>query len=567
MAKQNFLAGGYYGKLGQTVGQRWKNIRTIRTYVIPHNPRTAVQQANRGKFGDCVFYAQVANQMNFDATCFVHESITKWNYRMKTARSLQDLGLEELMRFPLYPTDFSVPYLISGASVTRLIDATHIEVTVEGTLPESKRVLNLILLLPGTEDWKDRLAICQGENTAANPSVFTFRLPEDLTLSDGLQGRFVSIDDTDSSTDLISSSQIPIEIATTDVHTFDTTVTAISRQSDYFRFTFAEPYNNGTNTVSSVSLSCVVKGAIVTLSAASPTLINDNGYFALVVPFTASAGEEIPALPSGSSLTIDSISSISALVEATAENVTESISDTSDLVREFSTFYDIQNQLGNGYLRFKLDSAPTLQTAASVSAEQKTNPCIYWVTETEARAVSVSGNYVRLALQAGSDGFSLAMVGSYIKPLSNIDVTANGVTYRITSKEYVYDTSGMNAVVTTEAQSEMQDDRIIMVLNTDSYEDVPSITNVACNESGTVGVLMSSGSYAGRGTFSRVGSYEFTSSECSITLLLSSVSILQEGEVGINFYPTPFNLTLTQGGKQFGIRVYNGDEAILVQNF
>ena len=566
MAKQNFLAGGYYGKLGQTVGQRWKNIRTIRTYVIPHNPRTAVQQANRGKFGDCVFYAQVANQMNFDATCFVHESMTKWNYRMKTARGLQDLGLEELMRFPLYPTDFSVPYLISGASVTRLIDATHIEVTVEGTLPEAQRVLNLILLLPGTEDWKDRLAICQGENTAANPSVFTFRLPEDLTLSDGLQGRFISIDDTDSSTDLISSSQIPIAIATTDVHTFDTTVTAISRQSDYFRFTFTEPYNNGTNAVSGVSLSCVVKGAIVTLSAASPTLINDNGYFALVFPFTASAGEEIPALPSGSSLTIGSISSISALVEATAENVTESISDTSDLMREFSTFYDIQNQLGNGYLRFQLDSAPTLQTAASVSAEQKTNPCIYWVTATGARAVSVSGNYVRLALQSGSDGFSLAMVGSYIKPLSNIDVTANGVTYRITSKEYVYDTSGLNAVVTTEAQSNMQDDRIIIVLNIDSYEDVPSITNVACNESGRVGVLMSDGTYAGQGTFSSVGSYEFTSSECSITLLLSGVSITQEGEVGVNFYPTPFDLTLTQGGKQFGIRVYSGDEGILVEN-
>lgn len=566
MAKQNFLAGGYYGKLGQTVGQRWKNIRTIRTYVIPHNPRTAVQQANRGKFGDCVFYAQVANQMNFNATCFVHESMTKWNYRMKTARGLQDLGLEELMRFPLYPTDFSVPYLISGASVTRLIDGTHIEVTVEGTLPESKRVLNLILLLPGSEGWKDRLAICQGENTVANPSVFTFRLPEDLTLSDGLQGRFISIDDTDSSTDLISSNQLSIEIATTDVHTFDTTVTAISRQSDYFRFTFAEPFNNGTNAVNGVSLSCVVKGAIVTLSIASPTLINDNGYFALIVPISASAGEEIPALPSGSSLTIGSISSISALVEATAENVTESISDTSDLIREFSTFYDIQNQLGNGYLRFQLDSTPTLQTVASVSAEHKQNPCIYWTTETATRGVSVSGNYVRLALQTGTEGFSLAMVGSYIKPLSDIDVTANGVTYRITSKEYAYDTSGLNAVVTTEAQSEMQNDRIIMVLNVDTYEDVPSITNVVCDESGTMGVLMSGGSYAGRGTFRSVGNYEFTSSECSITLLLSGVSITREGEVGTDFYPTPLDLTLTQGGKRFGIRVRNGDEAILVQN-
>lgn len=409
MAKQNFLAGGYYGKLGQTVGQRWKNIRTIRTYVIPHNPRTAIQQANRGKFGDCVFYAQVGNQMNFNATCFVHESMTKWNYRMKTARNLQDLNMEELMRFPLYPTSFSVPYLITAASITQLIDTTHIQVTVEGTLPSVKRVLNLLLLLPGQEDWKDRLAICQGENTAENPSVFTFRLPEDLHLSDGLQGRFISIDDTDSATDLISSGQIEIPIEGVDIHTFDTTVTAISRQSDYFRFTFAEPYNNGTNAVSGVSLSCVVRGAIVTLTVDSPSLINDNGYFALIVPFTATATEEIPALPNGSYLSIESVSSISSTVEATAENVTESVEDSTDLIREFSAITNISQVGSSLFARFRLDDAPTLSTASSVTVEQKHNPLIQWQTESVARDVSISGNFVRIALHTSGEAAKLAM--------------------------------------------------------------------------------------------------------------------------------------------------------------
>ena len=50
MAIQNFLSGGYYGKLGETVGQRWKNKRTIRSYVIPRNPRTEKQQAKRVRF-------------------------------------------------------------------------------------------------------------------------------------------------------------------------------------------------------------------------------------------------------------------------------------------------------------------------------------------------------------------------------------------------------------------------------------------------------------------------------------------------------------------------------------
>ena len=59
MAVQNFLSGGYYGKLGETVGQRWKNKRTIRTYVIPRNPRTEKQQANRGLFANAVTFAQI----------------------------------------------------------------------------------------------------------------------------------------------------------------------------------------------------------------------------------------------------------------------------------------------------------------------------------------------------------------------------------------------------------------------------------------------------------------------------------------------------------------------------
>ena len=57
MAKQNFLAGGFYGKLGAMVGQRWKNKRTIRTYVIPHNPNTPEQRKNRNGFAGAVQFA------------------------------------------------------------------------------------------------------------------------------------------------------------------------------------------------------------------------------------------------------------------------------------------------------------------------------------------------------------------------------------------------------------------------------------------------------------------------------------------------------------------------------
>ena len=35
MAKQNIISGGFYGKVGELIGQRWKNIRTVRAYTKP----------------------------------------------------------------------------------------------------------------------------------------------------------------------------------------------------------------------------------------------------------------------------------------------------------------------------------------------------------------------------------------------------------------------------------------------------------------------------------------------------------------------------------------------------
>lgn len=50
MGKMNLLKGKWDGKVGQTVGAKWKNKATIRTYSIPSNPNTQAQQDVRGAF-------------------------------------------------------------------------------------------------------------------------------------------------------------------------------------------------------------------------------------------------------------------------------------------------------------------------------------------------------------------------------------------------------------------------------------------------------------------------------------------------------------------------------------
>ena len=343
MAKFNTLAGGYYGKLGATVGQRWKNIRTVRAYVIPHNPQTEVQQKNRQRFSDCVFYAQLAGQMNAKVTAFDTTSKTLWNARMSTARALQDLGYSEMDRLPLYPTTFSVPNIISAATISQIIDETHIQVTVEGIAPTEERVLTMLLLLPGAESWKDRLALCIGSNGEEGGNIFTFRLPEGLTIPNGTKARFVSCDDTDSLTDLIASAQIDLPIAAPEHHTFDTSITNVTRSGNNFTFTFGEDYQSGDNSITVASLKGVVNGAITTISNPSVSLINNGGKFAMVYTSEATDNQDLIAFPTGSEVVISEIKSWSSTVHADAENATESFSST-DLTRTY------KNTI-NGYQR------------------------------------------------------------------------------------------------------------------------------------------------------------------------------------------------------------------------
>lgn len=56
MGKMNLLKGKWDGKVGQTVGAKWKNKATIRTYSIPSNPNTMAQQSVRGAFKEMSQY-------------------------------------------------------------------------------------------------------------------------------------------------------------------------------------------------------------------------------------------------------------------------------------------------------------------------------------------------------------------------------------------------------------------------------------------------------------------------------------------------------------------------------
>ena len=99
MGKMNLLKANWYGKVGQTVGAKWKNKSTIRTYTKPANPDTAAQQTVRGGFAAITaFVALFADAIRYKSALdtagqSVRNAVIKLNKEMVAAGSLTKADL------------------------------------------------------------------------------------------------------------------------------------------------------------------------------------------------------------------------------------------------------------------------------------------------------------------------------------------------------------------------------------------------------------------------------------------------------------------------------------------
>ncbi len=200
MAKQNFLAGGYYGKLGATVGQRWKNQRTIRTYVVPENPRTPKQMANRNKFSASVPFAQKGMSMNYRSPAFASETTTEWALRMSSAKYAMDIGLSDVAAIPVVPRGFTSAYTITEITLESVIDATHAKLLLTGNLPAGSKSYSLMVYFAdGTR--QGEYMLCEGVSDANDNTSLTVACENAVSLrSATTYGVIVSKDDIDAQT-------------------------------------------------------------------------------------------------------------------------------------------------------------------------------------------------------------------------------------------------------------------------------------------------------------------------------------------------------------------------------
>ena len=110
MGKFNFISGGYYGKLGNTVGQRWKNQRIVHEYFIPANPRTEIQQDNRERFIDITGATQLALQLNGGSRLWDSLTNTAFNNRQAEAARYAEQGGGGFSYVPVIPYGYEAPH-------------------------------------------------------------------------------------------------------------------------------------------------------------------------------------------------------------------------------------------------------------------------------------------------------------------------------------------------------------------------------------------------------------------------------------------------------------------------
>lgn len=211
MAIQNFLSGGYYGKLGQTIGQRWKNKRTVKSYAVPTNPRTEKQQANRGRFAYGVKLAQLAQAATYRSLLFSSESNTEWALRMSVAKNATDSGVTGLDAVPLCPTGFVPKYLITNAILQNPGATSAPVLKLKGTLPDVSQIFAILINNGEIEPGIENTAIMYSE---FNPDTKTVILPDSLIgkIKQGMKVRIISYSQSLSVSEISMSYSLDIEI-------------------------------------------------------------------------------------------------------------------------------------------------------------------------------------------------------------------------------------------------------------------------------------------------------------------------------------------------------------------
>lgn len=433
MAKQNFLAGGFYGKLGAMVGQRWKNKRTIRTYVIPHNPNTPEQRKNRNGFAGAVQFAQMGMQMNYYCALFDNPNFTRWNYRMSVARNLKFAGMQDLNLIPLYPIDFTPPLVISQIKLKSVSGSKHVTLSLPELTWAEDRVFSLMFALYENAETFLGYKLYLGYYYKNNPQTLEVDVDDVTEINDNCYVRIVTNDDIDSTKDMIASAKLKVQTNSKDEHEFDTNISNIAKSTLGMTITFQEPWLEGatTNNVS-LLVSFVSDGQRKVASVSNSVLENNNGLCSVQIPYLTVYNQDLPAFPNGSFISNVNVKYEGATFNVTVTDGRASFSDT-DLERSLDKPFEHSND----------DSVKVSVRVPFLGSVSNNDITLNFVTDgrfgdssilTGLFSISSDGSYLNFRCNNLYKDYAMRENTSYVE-LPVMDFVAEGVTYKKTLEQ------------------------------------------------------------------------------------------------------------------------------------
>lgn len=143
MGKLNLLKGKWDGKVGQTVGAKWKNKATVRTYSIPANPKTEAQMSVRSAFSDITkFVALFADQIKY-LNALDTKGMSVRNAIIKLNKAMIDSGTVDVANLVISKGGLQKPQAFNAEKdgVSNAIKVTWGEVTATNFTTEAQAVI------------------------------------------------------------------------------------------------------------------------------------------------------------------------------------------------------------------------------------------------------------------------------------------------------------------------------------------------------------------------------------------------------------------------------------------
>ena len=102
MAFINLLHNGYQGKLGETVGQKWKNQRTVRTYNPHNNSKSEAQLEQRAKYKELLSVTSIYYSSSQNFIPYTTKGLNKFNCYTRLINKMQGFQFQEGQFFELF---------------------------------------------------------------------------------------------------------------------------------------------------------------------------------------------------------------------------------------------------------------------------------------------------------------------------------------------------------------------------------------------------------------------------------------------------------------------------------